>query len=92
MRREFAFALDSQEWILQLNQLKQSSSESIRVFGYRTNRIVRHAINIIKSTLKNVYSYIYLAFGPLRKIFHSAFNCIYLFFPLIKSIIYIIFI
>ena len=63
MRRVFAIARDSQEWILQLDQLKQSSTESIRVFGYRTNRIVRHAFPTADVNTINLLSIDYFLRG-----------------------------
>ena len=60
MQKVFAIAQDSQEWILQLDQLKQSSTESIRVFGYRINRIVRHAFPTADENIINLLPIDYL--------------------------------
>jgi hypothetical protein len=43
MNAVFAAARDRQEWILHLRELKKKESENIRVFAYRTARIVRQA-------------------------------------------------
>jgi hypothetical protein len=43
MNAVFAVARDRQEWILHLRELKKKESENIRVFAYRTARIVRQA-------------------------------------------------
>ena len=43
MNDVFALARDRQEWILHLKDLKKKKPENIRVFAYRTARIVRQA-------------------------------------------------
>ena len=43
MNDVFALARDRQEWILHLRDLKKKEPETIRVFAYRTARIVRQA-------------------------------------------------
>jgi hypothetical protein len=43
MKGVFAIARDQQEWILHLRDLKRKPEENIRVYAYRTARVVRQA-------------------------------------------------
>ena len=63
MKNVFAIARDSQEWILKLNEIKQSPMESIRVFAYRTNRMVQKAFPNADETTANLLAIDYFLRG-----------------------------
>ena len=43
MKKVFSFARDTQDWIVKLNEVRRLNTESIRVFAYRVNRMVKNA-------------------------------------------------
>ena len=43
MNQVFAIARDQQDWMIHLRELKKGPTENVRVFAYRTTRLVRQA-------------------------------------------------
>ena len=43
MKRVFDFARDTQDWLVKIYEVKKANTESIRVFAYQVNRMVKKA-------------------------------------------------
>ena len=63
MKQVFAIARDQQEWILHLRDMKKKDTENLRVFAYRTTRMVRQAFPHADENTCNTLSIDYFTRG-----------------------------